>query len=309
MKMTWMRGTAALWNADGVGGGGGAPPASAPAAAAAAAPVVPPSGAPAATPPVAGAPVTQQAAADYWPDGLDPSFKGADAKGTLDNMAKLAKDLKGYRDRDATRGVPEKPEDYTDFSKLGDKFKLDPKNAPHFEALKTDPVFGTIAAAAHKHGVGQLALAEIYQSALNSMSEAGLLEPPIDVAAERAALVPDAAKSLPPVEQAVAVQKRLDDNYAFLDLMVENRGMPKEIAQHLELSLGDSAKGHAAIEWFKAQLQQGGAQAGAHGQGGGAVTAESLQAEMAALEKNKNAPDYRERHAALQEKYRQFHGG
>lgn len=307
MKLTWMRSTAALWNAEGVGGGGASPAAAVAPAVAAAAPVAPPSGAPAATPPVAVAPGLAQAAPDYWPEGLDPSFKGADSKATLDNMAKLAKDLKGYRDRDATRGVPEKPEDYTDFSKLGDKFKVDPKNAPYFEALKTDPVFSTIAQDAHKHGVGQLAVAEIYQSALNSMSEAGLLEPPVDLVAEKAALVPDTAKSLPPAEQEAAVQKRLNENYAFLDLLVANRGMPKEMASHLELSLGDSAKGHTALEWFRAQMQQGGAQAGAHGQGGaGSETRESLRAEMAALKPSD--PQFAQKSAAIDEKYKRLIG-
>lgn len=308
MKMTVLRGVFPLWNVPGEGGGGAAAAAPSPGAAAAAPPVAPPSGVPpAAPPPVAGAPAAAQAVADYWPEGLDPALKGADAKATLDNMAKS---LKGYRDKDANRGVPETPEGYTDFSKLGDKFTVDPKNAPHFEALKTDPVFKTIAASAHKYGVGQLAVAEIYQSALNSMSEAGLLEPPIDLVAEKAALVPDAAKSLPPAEQEAAVQKRLNENYAFLDLMVQNRGMPKDVAQHLELSLGDSAKGHTALEWFKAQLQQGGSAPGAHGNGGGAVTAESIRTEQARIDalpigsNERKAAD-----AALDEQRKRLHGG
>lgn len=308
MKMTILRGVSPLWNVPGEGGGDAAATPSP--GAAAAAPVVAPSGQPAMPPAgvvAPGAPAAAPAAADYWPEGLDPALKGADAKATLDNMAKS---LKGYRDKDANRGVPETPEAYTDFSKLGDKFQIDPKNAPHFEALKTDPVFKTIATTAHKHGVGQLAVAEIYQDSLNAMSEAGMLEPPIDVAAEKAALVPDAAKSLPPAEQEAAVQKRLNENYAFLDLMVQNRGMPKDVAQHLELSLGDSARGHTALEWFKAQLQQGGSAPGAHGTGGGAVTAESIRTEQARVDALPiGSAERKAADAALDEQRKRLHGG
>jgi hypothetical protein len=308
MNIRVLSGVSPLWNVPGEGVGGAAAAAPSPGAAAAA-PVVAPSGQPATSPAgvvAPGAPAAAPAAADYWPEGLDPALKGADSKTTLDNMAKS---FKGYRDKIASRNVPETAEGYADISKLGDQFKVDPKNAPHFEALKADPVFAEIAKQAHEDGVPQIAMANMYQKALNAMSEAGLLEPPIDLVAEKAALVPDAAKSLPPAEQELAVQKRLNENYAFLDLMVQNRGMPKDVAQHLELSLGDSAKGHTAIEWFKAQLQQGGSAAGAHGSGGGAVTAESIRTEQARIDALPiGSPERKSADAALDEQRKRLHG-
>lgn len=243
-------------------------------------------------------------AADYWPDGLDQSLKGADAKITMDNVAKA---LQGYRTRDASRGVPDKPEGYLEFDKAKD-FKIDPKNQPFFDNLKTDPAFKVIAAEAHKRGIGQGDMLAMYQAGLNSMAEAGLLDMPVDVAAEKAALVPDAAKNLPADQQEAAVQKRLNDNYAFLDLAVSNMGLPKELAQFAELSLADSAKGHQLIEWMRGRLQgAGGTGPGAHGNpGGGGDTREGLKAELAAL--NRNDPKFQEKHAELTGRYRKFFG-
>lgn len=295
-----------VFNADGAGGGapGGAPP---PAAAAAAGgqptPAVPP---PAAPPPGGGAPPAP--AADYWPDGLDPGLKGADSKATLDNMARLANDLKGYRDRDAKRGVPEKPEGYADFSDLKD-FKVDAELEPHFKALGTDPVFKGVLGTLHKHGLGKMAVAEIYRDLLVASKTAGMLEPALDVEAELAALVPDQAKSLPKPDQDAAVQKRLNENYAFLDLAVQNMGLPKEVAKHAELALGDAARGHQFMEWVRGLVQAGQSQGpGAHGNPAGADTADSLRAEMAQLEKQKHAPDYAEKLKALQDRYKRFYG-
>lgn len=281
------------------GGGGAAAPAgggAAPAAAAAAASASP----------------DAAAAAPYWPEGLDASFKGADEKTTLDNFAKTfgeqSAQLKGYRDRDAKNVVPKTVEEYTNFDAVKD-FKIDDANKPHFENLKTDPAFKAIALEAHKNGIGQAAMMGMYQAGLNAMQEAGLLTPPLDVNAERVALLPEAAKGLPKDQQDAAIQKRLNENYGFLDLMQETRGLPKDVAQHLEISLGDTALGHQGLEWIRGQLQGAGASGpGAHGGpgGGGAVTAESLRAERAAIKPND--PQRREKEAALDEKYKQHYG-
>lgn len=307
---TNLRGSTAFFNAPGEQGGAAAaaPPAAAAPATPAAAPGAPPQSQPlavpgAAAPPAAGEPSAQPAAADYWPEGLDQKYKGADAKTTLDN---LAKDLKGYRDRDATRGVPEKPEGYTNFEALKD-FKIDEAQKPFFDALKTDPIFKGALEVMHKHGMGQLAVAETYQAFLKTAADAGMLEKPLDIAAELKALVPEVARSLSEPEQQAAVQKRIGENYSFLDLAVQNMGMPKEVRDHMEYALGDSAKGHAAFEWMRQRIQAGGAQPpGAIGGASGGVTRESLRAEMAALDRN--APDYAAKSAALDEKYKAFIG-
>jgi hypothetical protein len=303
MRTNLNSGSTPLYNQPGEGGAAASSAPAAPAAAAPAPSATPAAAGAAAVPPAAGVVAPPAAAVDYWPEGLDPKYKGTDGKTTLDN---LAKDLKGYRDRDATRGVPEKPEGYTNFETLKD-FKMEPAHAPHFAALKSDPVFKGALDVMHKHGMGQLAVAETYQALLNASAQAGMLEPALDIKQELAALVPEAAKNLSEPEQKVAVQKRLNENYDFLDLAVKNRGLDPNVAKHLELALGDSSKGHQALEWMRNQLNAAGTQPGAHGgPSGGVDTRESLKAEMAAL--NRNASDYAAKSAALDERYKRVVG-
>ena len=302
---------------DGGGTGGAAAPAAAagaPDGSAAASGGVSPPPAAAAPPPAATAPAASTVPAavaptynPYWPDGLDPAFKGADEKTTMDN---IAKSMKGYRDRDAKAGrPPETPEGYLDFSKVPD-FKIDDAQKPYFDNLANDPAFKTMAAAAHKHGMSQAGLLETYQAGLNAMAEAGLLEPIIDPAVEKAALVPEAARGLPEADQKLAVEKRISENFAFLDLMAQNKGLPKEASDYAQMMLGDSAKGHAFIEWAASLVNGGGGgQPGNIGQPGGGVTRESVRAEMAALQANPNDPDYGAKSRALDEKYKRLFQG
>lgn len=304
-----------LWNADG-GGGGAAPAAAAPAAAAGAGTsAVPADGAAAAEPAGAPVPAAAAAAADYWPETLDKSFKGADAKSTLDNLAtRLAdndKALKGYRDADARRDVVKTVEEMVDFSKAPD-FKVEERNKPYFDALATDPLFKAVADTAIKDGVGRRALGNLYQNFLNAASEAGLLEPAIDPKAERAALLPDTAKALDPAGQDAAIDKRMQENYDWLALAAQNMKLPAEAGKYAELMLGDSAKGHQFFEWVRQTVQggQGTGGPGAHGSpGGGSDTRESLRAEMAALEKNRDAPDYGKKSKELDERYKRMFPG
>ena len=318
MRMTILRGLSPLFNAAGDGGGG--LPAAA-AAAAAPAPAQPaaggaPSGLPAGgaapAPEGAQAPAPGQATADYWPEGLDASLKGADAKTTLDNIAKqygdTAKALKGFRDAQATRGVPEKPEGYTDFASAHMQgFKIDPAFQTHFDNLKADPVFSDMMAVAHGRGIGQRDFAEIYQAGLQSMAKAGMLEPPLDEEAEKRELVPPEARSLPKPDQEAAVERRIRDNLAFLDNAVTNMGLPADLAKHLEISLADSAKGHQALEWFKGRLQGGGVQPGNVGLPGGGDTKESIRAEQAKVDAMAlGSPERQTAEAALDERRRRM---
>lgn len=276
-----------------------APPAAAPALAAAALGAVTPA---AASAPAAGA--APNAAADYWPEGLDPKLKGADAKASMDNVTKA---LNGYRERDAKRDVPETVDGYLKFDGLPADLKIDPKNQPYFDTLATDPAFKSIAAEAHKRGIGRADMVAMYQAGLNTMAEAGMLQAPVNAAAERASLLPEEAKSLPKADQDKAIQGRLQANYDFLDLMQTNKGLPKDVAHHMELMLGDSAMGHKALEWVRSTVQGGGtAMPGAIGSQSGAVTKESLRAERQAIQSND--PQRKQKEAALDEKYKAHYG-
>lgn len=291
-------------NAEGPAGG------AAPAAAAA----VPAAGPAAASPPAAavGAPPAAQPAgqaqqaqpaAAYWPEGLDAALKGSDEKATLDNVAKA---LQGYRQRDASRDIPDKPDGYWNFDGLKD-FKIDDRNKPFFDLLPQDPAFKAMAGVMQQHGVGRTAALSIYQAGLNAMAEAGILEPPVDFKAERKALVPDSAKTLPEAAQNQAVQRRVQESLDFLKLMQQTRGLGADEAKYAEMMLGDTAKGVRIIEWMRGQVQGGGQGPVAAGQAGAAGdTRESLQREMAAL--NRGDIAYAQKSAQLEERYRKLFG-
>jgi hypothetical protein len=286
-------------------GGGGSPPPNTPPASSTATPPAPAAGAGAAPP--AGTPPGQAqgdppaaAAADYWPEGLDQQYKGTDPKATLDNLAKA---LTGYRQRDAARDVPEKAEGYMEFDGIKG-FEMDPAVKPYFDMLPKDPAFKPMAAAALKHGVSRAAVAEIYQEGLKAMAEGGMLEPVLDPAKEKAALVPEGAKSLPADAQDQAVQKRMQENYDFLQLATQNMGLDGESAKYAELMLGDAANGHKFFEWIRSKVQGAGTAPNAGvGSGSQGATREALRAELAAL--NQGDPDYAKKHAAIQQRYQQ----
>lgn len=270
---------------------GGAPAATpvSPPAAAAAAPEAPPAGE--AQPPAGAA--AQPGAAPYWPEGLDPQFKGADEKATLDNLAKA---VKGYRDRDATRDVPADPAGYFDYAAIAD-FQVSDSEKPYFDALKDDLAFEAMAKALHKDGVGRGAAMRAFKAGLGAMGESGWLLPLADEKAERAAMLPEAAKSLAPAEQDAAIDRRVNDAVAFLKLAPETMGLPKAGAAYAELMLTDRAAGLEFLEWAKAQAQKGGAQPGAVGEGGKALTHAELRARKADERANPRSTKYDQRFA------------
>src|SRR5690606_5904333 len=98
---------------------------------------------------------------------------------------------------------------------------------------------------------------------------------------------------------------------AFIELMATNRGLPKEAAEYAQLMLGDSAKGHAFLEWMRTTVQGGGTGPGAHGGGGGGGdTRDGLRAELATMEKLKGTPQFDiEKYNGLDERYRKLLGG
>ncbi len=291
---------------DGAGTGGGGAGGAPPAGGAGNPPAGAPGGSPASeTPPAGGAAPGGEL---YFPEGFPDQMRGKDGKETLDNAWTA---LKGYRDRDATRDVPADPAGYLTLDGLKD-FSLDETMKPHFEALKQDKSALAMFEKAKEHGLDRRATLDIWQAGMKALADGGMLEPMLDPAAERAALLPDAAKTLPKTEQDAAIDRRMQENYDFLDLMSQNRGLSKEARDYAEMMLGDSAKGHGFFEWMRGQLQGGeGGGPGAHGSGqGGGDTAASLKAEMGKPELTAGHPMFdREAYKAFDERYKRFHAG
>lgn len=256
----------------------GTTPAAGAASSDAAAGATPPAAAAAANaaPPPAGA---------YRPDGLADNLYGKTDHETIDNLAKA---LKGYRDRDAKGGgVPDKAEGYLDVgAAVPDKAK------GYFEALKDDPVFNKIAGIAKDAGVSKGQFGALLGAFLEGNAEAGMFDPLIDVAAERSALIPDAAKSLPKAEQDAAIDKRMNDNVAWLKAM-EAQGLPKDAASYLQTMTFDTAKGHQFVEWVRGKLEGAGIHPVGGGTGGANQSLAALKQEMVTNAKYRvGSPDY-----------------
>lgn len=184
--------------------------------------------------------------APYFPENLPDHLKGTNERETLDKMAKA---LQGYRERDTARQVPEKAEAYQAFPDT-----LPEAVKPHVETLKGDPLFERISAKALELKMPVNDFQTLTTEMLSVAAEMGLMEPPINAEAERAALTPDAAKHLPPEGQRQAREQRMNDNFAFLDQMAastDKAGLPKDNIDFVKAMLGDSAKGHQFIEHIK----------------------------------------------------------
>ncbi|MFN7010043.1 MAG: hypothetical protein ACK4PN_08420 [Allorhizobium sp.] len=253
-----------VFNAEGGGGAGGggagapaggtaapAPAASSPAAPSPSSGAAPsPSAAPSpAGEPAAGAANPAPAASVYRPEGLPDHMLGTSDSETIDNMKKA---LDGYRARDAEQKIPEDPKAYGEFSgEIPEAIK------PHIEKLTGDPLYDRVASAAAKLKLSVPQYQGLVMEMMSASAEMGILEPPVNEAAEKAALVPDNARHLPEAEQRAAREKRMTENFAYIDQMVrlgrDKGGLSAEAGDYAKAMLGDTARGHEFIEFLRAQ--------------------------------------------------------
>lgn len=250
----WLNGP--VFDAEGGGGGGApaaaaAPAASSPAAAAPSSAAAPsPSAAPSpAGDPAAGATPPAPAASTYRPEGLPDHMLGKSDSETIDNMKKA---LDGYRARDAEQKIPEDPKAYAEFSgEIPEAIK------PHIEKLAGDPLYDRVASTAAKLKLSVPQYQGLVMEMMSASAEMGILEPPINEAAEKAALVPESAKHLPETEQRAAREKRMSENFAYLDQMVvlgkDKGGLSQDAADYAKAMLGDTARGHEFIEFLRSR--------------------------------------------------------
>lgn len=233
-------------------GGGGGPPAAAPQGGGQA--------------PAGGAPVPS---APYRPEGLPDHLFGANERETLD---KLWGAYRPARDTIARLGdLGELPKDAASYTlDLTDAMK------PYLPGLDADPVFALVREAAHKSGIRDKQFGPFVSGLMSSLIDGDLIQPPVDLAAEKAALVPPEAAALDDAGKTAAVDGRVRQNHATIQLWSE-RGMPKESAEALSLML-DTAAGNRAVEWFAAQAR--GVQPTTGGQPPGSLSESELNARM-----------------------------
>lgn len=232
-------------------------------------------------PPAAGNP-----SGPYRPDGLPDTMFGKDDRETID---KLHQALKGYRERDSQRQVPESPDAYR-------QFKLDevPEHVrQHLEALSQDPLFDAVTKIAHEEKVPTSTLQKLTAKLYEQAAEMGLLDHVVDVEKERAALLPDTARDLPKAQQDQAIEARLKANEDWIKLQIQH-GLPKEVADHGLLMLMDTAAGNKLIEYFRHKMTGGdrdGVLPGESG-GNGKSQREQLRQRLAAPEMQAGHPQF-----------------
>lgn len=243
-----------------------APAATAPAAAPAASATAPAAPAPAATAAASpAAPAAEPAGlidaaraeqqADTWfPQGLDANLKGKDANETLANVAKRFAEMPK---------PPEKADGYTFEPTDKTKDRIDPAKD------KVLPLFREVA---HQHGLSQQQFQGVIDSFYGRLMDAGLMKPPVDVAAEFVKL------GGPEGDPASQRQRGTDRILALdteLDGLATRSMMSKAQVDVLKKEMASSADGIIAFETLlKLIPKQGGAPAGG-GQPGGTDTRSS----------------------------------
>ena len=287
---------------------GGGPPAPAPAAPAPGdqppAPPAPPAPSPApgpAEPPAAGQP--------YRPQGLPDTMFGKDDRETMDKMANA---LTGYRQRDSA--APDKIEAYSNF----EVDKLPEAIRPHIEAATKDPFFGVAAKIALAHKVPVPVLQEITAGIYAHAAETGLLEAAIDPVAERAALLPEAAKSLPKAQQDAAIEARITENENFIKLLMKpgedgRSKLDPKVGENALLMLMDTAQGNQFLEFVRGQMTGADRAQPFGGQGdlpAASGARDAVRAQLAAPEMNPQHPKFdRAKHDDLDRQYQKLIGG
>jgi hypothetical protein len=186
-----------------------------------------------------------------------------------ETMDKMQLALKGYREKDGT--VPESPDAYKAFGDVDAAIK------PFVDTIVADPLFNRLTEKAKERGIPLATFQGLTTDLLALGAEMGIYEPPIDVAAERAALTPANAAHLPEPEQKAARDRRMNDNFAWLDTQVAppgQQGLGKEAVDFAKQMLGDRAVGHQFIEHFRSMLNSSKGPL-TNGQAGGAPDAKA----------------------------------
>ncbi|OBQ59577.1 hypothetical protein EFV37_22135 [Mesorhizobium loti] len=286
-------------------GGGGAGGATEPAGGAGGAAAAAPAGG---SNDAAAAAAAAAAGQPYRPQGLPDTMFGKDDRETMDKMASA---LDGYRKRDSA--VPDKVEAYNAF----EIDKAPEAIRPHLQELAKDPLFGAVAKVAMEEKVPPAVLHKLTSALYAQAAEAGILEAAIDPAKERAALLPESAKSVPKAEQDKAIEARLTENEDFIKLLMKpgadgKSKLDPKVGENALLMLMDTAHGNQFLEFVRGQMT-GADKAQPFGGSGttpaGQDARASLRAELAAPEMNPQHPKFdRAKWEELNAKYQRVVG-
>ena len=204
--------------------------------------------------------VAAQIAQPYVPDGLPETFKGTSERETID---KLWGHFKANQ-------PPPKPEDY--------KVTI-PQDLAGVIDPTTDPVLPIYRSVAQKHGLTQTQFDGVMADLFGEMSKAGMMERPIDVAAEFAALSDGQGDRSAQVAAGKRVAQELGNSIAALS----TRGViSKDAAAELSGPMLANAKQFKAMGELVAALTKS---AGGLTPGGLSTAGEPGDGEQATLRK------------------------
>jgi len=249
------------------------------------------------------------ASADAGQGGLviPEHLRGANDQET---MAKMAKALEGYRKRDSQQQA-EIPEDAAAYAAF-DMESLPEIVRPHMSELAKDQAFERVAKKAQELGVPVAALQGLTAEFYGVAAEMGVLEPLLDVKAEQAALTPENARHLPEAEQKAARERRMQDNFTWMERLAQDQAAPLDpaVAKFVSEELGDSAKGHQFIEYLRQRMSGGdGPYVGSTGAPGGGDPKEAIKADFEKPENMPGNPKFNKAtYDALMQKMQTLHG-
>lgn len=146
-------------------------------------------------------------------------------------------------------------EDLLKLPKDADGYAFEPsdKLKPYLPDFANDPVLKLARDAAHKAGIREKQFAPFVNGILEAMVEGELVTPAIDLAAEKAALLPEEARGLDETGKNTAIDRRVRDNHARIEIW-KSQGLPEASATALAAML-DTAAANQAVEFFATQMR------------------------------------------------------
>lgn len=222
--------------------------------------------------------------------GTDDKFQGAPKFGDFDSalipehlrgataeetLSKLYPAYKGMRDESAKAGkAPEKPEDY-------EPLKLSDESSKIYGDLKDDPVIQAAAKHAHAAGLPQDKFQQVMGGIMDDLVKSGLVEPTINPNDEWAKL----QKEDPNATQTVQKMSAFLENAKTVDKV------PQDVLDELE-TMTSTASGIKALSYMQGKMGEQTTQMNNTGEGGGAVTKESIREMMKDPRYNTRDPKY-----------------
>ncbi|MEM7067927.1 MAG: hypothetical protein AAF478_03510 [Pseudomonadota bacterium] len=180
----------------------------------------------------------------YRPEGVPETMFGETNEETIDKMVST---INGFRSKDNNR--PKAPETIDGYAL--DEATIPDEIKPFLQNLESDPVWDSIRVKALESEITSDQFSSFVQNLVSEWASAGLLEPPLDIAAERKALIPETAQYLSEAEQTTAVDARMKENFDWMESAAAKFGVSEDMAKSVMENLGDTAHGHAFVELFR----------------------------------------------------------